>query len=80
MMCAARPKTTDKTVIRAKAKMAPAKTKEVYKQYYEGFGKKYVNFDEPVSLGLRIAIMAAMKNVLSPSSETMMTEKEAMKA
>ena len=32
-----------------------------------------------ISLGCRIAMMAAMKNVLSPSSETIITDKEAMK-
>lgn len=33
-----------------------------------------------VSLGCRIAMIAAMKNVLSPSSETMITDSEARKA
>lgn len=33
-----------------------------------------------VILGCRMAMMAAMKNVLSPNSETMMTDKDATKA
>lgn len=33
-----------------------------------------------VNLGCFIAIIAAMKNVLSPNSDTTMTDKEAMKA
>lgn len=49
----------DRTVMRAKADIAPAKT---------------------VLLGCRIAIIAAMKNVLSPISETNITEIEATNA
>ena len=33
-----------------------------------------------VILGCRMAMMAAMKKVLSPNSETMMTDKDATKA
>lgn len=49
----------DKTVIKAKADIAPTKT---------------------ISLGCLIAIIAAMKNVLSPISETRMTLRLATKA
>lgn len=49
----------DKTVIKAKAKMAPAKT---------------------VSRGCLMAIIAAIKNVLSPISETKITDRAAAKA
>lgn len=49
----------DKTVIKASADIAPAKT---------------------VVLGCLIAIIAAIKNVLSPISETRITENEATNA
>ena len=49
----------DKTVIKARAKIAPVKT---------------------ISREWRIAMIAAIKNVLSPSSETMITEIDAANA
>lgn len=58
-MVAAMPNTTESTVIKAKAVMAPVKT---------------------TKRGWRIAIMAAMKNVLSPNSVNKITEMDAVNA
>lgn len=52
-------KLPDKTVMSARADIAPKKT---------------------VSLGCLIAIIAAIKKVLSPNSETTITDKDATKA
>lgn len=75
------PNTADKTVINARAEIAPANT--VSRGYF--YNERRVNHNTLFGFQLTIClltidIIAAIKNVLSPISETMITEKLAMKA